>query len=266
MTITAIVKALVSAGASPEQIAAAVEAAEAASIAADEERRRKARDKKRGQRLSRGQMGTNGDDGGQTGTTPDKERSPTPPKEINPSPSEAKASSGVARTPADELAQVLDRDHAEAVVAHRKAMGKKLTPHAAKLLAGKFAQVSDPNAGADTMIANGWQGFEPAWMARQTGPPRGRSQNGFAAVALETMQEIFDEQSRQGHHNGHASAAGPDAGTVPPDRGADQRGNEGGRQDGSAARQEHFARGQAGHAGPVIDLEVEPRPARSQGH
>ncbi len=101
MTITAIVKALVKTGATPEQICAAVEAAESASIAAAEERRKKARDKKRSQRMSRGQSGTDGDSEGQTPPLPDKERSPLhPPKEINPSPpplSEAIASSSEPR-------------------------------------------------------------------------------------------------------------------------------------------------------------------------
>lgn len=265
MKITAAMLAEFAAlGLSPEQMAGVSAVMERA----DDERRGKERDKKRRQRMSRDVPGTIGDNGGQTGTDPSpKERSPTPPKEITPTaPSEAKASSGATRTPADELAAVLDREHAEAVVAHRKAMRKPLTPHAAKLLAGKFAKDPDPNAGADAMIAGGWQGYEPEWRHRSTGPPRGRSQNGYAAVALETMQEILDEQSRQGHHNGHAAPGGPDAGAAPQDRGDDQRRHDGRRPDGSSTRQEPLGGGPARHGGPVIDLEVVPRPARPAGY
>lgn len=78
-----------------------------------------------------------------------------------------------ARTPRDELATVLDSEHVEAVIEHRKKKRCPLTAHAAKLLAAKFAKWTDPNAAADAMIANGWQGFEVEWMKNRTGagPP-----------------------------------------------------------------------------------------------
>jgi hypothetical protein len=77
-------------------------------------------------------------------------------------------------SPREELETVLDRPHAEAVVEHRQRLRKPLTPHAARLLAAKLARAPDPNAAADTMIANGWQGFEPEWLLNRTrahGPP-----------------------------------------------------------------------------------------------
>ena len=189
-----------------------------------------------------------------------KERSPTPPKEITPSlSSEAIASSDSKRTPTDELATVLDRAHAEAVVAHRKAMRKPLTPHAARLLAEKFAKAADPNAGADTMIASGWQGFEPAWMARATGPPGGRSQNGAAAATLTILKELADERSN--HHQAERAADRTDSGTTPDAFSVDQWRDSGRRPDGSSPRQAE-QRGRApSHAGPVIDLEAVPRRA-----
>lgn len=64
----------------------------------------------------------------------------------------------------EELETVLDAERASAVVDHRKRLRKPLTAHAAKLLAEKLKQCADPNFAADTMIANGWQGFEPEWM------------------------------------------------------------------------------------------------------
>jgi len=95
MSLAAIVRALAAAGATPDQIAAAVEAAEASMIAAHDARRVKARDKKRRQRLSPSVPGTTGDNEGQS---PLKEIPPTPPKENNPPTlSEANASSSEPR-------------------------------------------------------------------------------------------------------------------------------------------------------------------------
>lgn len=67
-------------------------------------------------------------------------------------------------SPLFELAKVLDGERAKAVVDHRQKLKKPLTAHAAKLLAAKFAACPDPNAAADTMIGNGWQGFDPKWL------------------------------------------------------------------------------------------------------
>ena len=80
----------------------------------------------------------------------------------------------VALTAREELLRVLDEKRADAVIDHRKAKKAKLTPHAAKLLADKFAKCPDPNAAADAMIASGWQGFEPEWLENRTrGSPDG---------------------------------------------------------------------------------------------
>lgn len=75
-------------------------------------------------------------------------------------------------TPLSELETVLDADRAKAVVDHRSRLRKPLTAHAAKLLAGKFANAPDPNEAADMMVANGWQGFELAWLENRSTPQR----------------------------------------------------------------------------------------------
>lgn len=78
-------------------------------------------------------------------------------------------------TAIEELQQTLDLARSRAVVEHRKKIRKPLTPYGARKLAAKFALATDPNAAADAMIANGWQGFEPEWLlnrsARGHGPP-----------------------------------------------------------------------------------------------
>lgn len=67
-----------------------------------------------------------------------------------------------------ELLTVLDEEHAVGVIEHRKALRRPLTGYAARLLARQFAKCMDPNAGADAMILNGWQGFEPEWLERRS--------------------------------------------------------------------------------------------------
>lgn len=97
----------------------------------------------------------------------DKNPPPHPPKKLNPSPLTPQQS------PREALLAVLDDERAGAVIEHRQRIRKPLTAHAAKLLAGKLAQAADPNSAADTMIANGWQGFEPAWLENRQHQARG---------------------------------------------------------------------------------------------
>ncbi|MBV8474539.1 MAG: hypothetical protein JO107_10310 [Hyphomicrobiales bacterium] len=63
------------------------------------------------------------------------------------------------------LESVLDADVAAAVVEHRQAKRAKLTAFAATELVKAFQAWGDPNAAAREMIARGWQGFKPEWMA-----------------------------------------------------------------------------------------------------
>lgn len=95
----------------------------------------------------------------------------------------------------DELVKVLDREHANAVIAHRKHFKGKFTPYAAKLLAAKLAKCPDPNAAAETMIANGWQGFEPDWIAgrqqsRASPAPKASSSSALADSAARLAQSM----------------------------------------------------------------------------
>jgi len=91
---------------------------------------------------------------------------------------------------------MLTPDRAEAVVAHRSKLRKPLTVHAARLLAKQFAKAGDPNEAADTMIARGWQGYEPAWAngQRQNGPPGGSRKGTGFLDGLAELERIFPDE------------------------------------------------------------------------
>jgi uncharacterized protein YdaU (DUF1376 family) len=109
----------------------------------------------------------------------------------------------------NELRKVLDEDRARAIVEHRKGFKAKFTAYAARLLAGKFAKCPDPNAAADTMIANGWQGFEVDWMERHT------NRDGRLGRAQQKPSERYDPfkalaQEMQDEQNGRDSSSSGD--------------------------------------------------------
>lgn len=88
-------------------------------------------------------------------------------------------------TPTEELQAVLDLEHAEAIVDHRRAKRSKLTAFAARLLAREFAKCPDPNFAAEQMILRGWQGFKAEWIPSEPLPPQtGAQANGKQYVAM----------------------------------------------------------------------------------
>lgn len=99
-----------------------------------------------------------------------------------------------------ELMKVVDEDHAQAVIEHRKAIKKPMTVRAAQLLAGKFAKCQNPNAAVDMMISSGWQGFEPEWLEnrksstrREPPPKRGETATDIWADELRERGILRDE-------------------------------------------------------------------------
>lgn len=105
--------------------------------------------------------------------------------------------SDVKRTPRDELSDVLDADRAAAVIDHRQRIRKPLTEHAAKLLAGKFRKCADPNAAADAMIANGWQGFEPEWLERRQQSARQPQAPPRKSAFQQHQDDIYQQLKRE---------------------------------------------------------------------
>lgn len=118
-------------------------------------------------------------------------------------PAEPKAK--VKKQAADDLIAVvlvdggLSERTARDVIAHRKAKGARLTERAAELLIRKFAACEHgAEFAAETMIAQGWRGFEPAWMARIStrAPPMSQPPKRnpfFKAVEEKNFQGHVDE-------------------------------------------------------------------------
>jgi hypothetical protein len=94
----------------------------------------------------------------------------------------------------EELATVLDAEHVEAIIEHRKNKRSPLTVRAAKLLAREFGACPDANAAADMMILNSWQGFNHNWLnGRANGhhdPPASQA----PAVRIGTAREYIAER------------------------------------------------------------------------
>lgn len=107
-------------------------------------------------------------------------------------------------TPFEELRLILDPIRARAVIDHRQRIRKPLTAYAARLLAGKFKRAPDPNEAADAMICNGWQGFEPEWMERNSrqliDQPKPTLAAGFGKLAAEMREqrELRSGESERG--------------------------------------------------------------------
>ena len=70
-----------------------------------------------------------------------------------------------------ELLKVLDEEHADAVIEHRRVtIRKPFTTFAAKLLANRFAEWGDANEAAEIMIERAWQGFNAEWVRDRPRP------------------------------------------------------------------------------------------------
>lgn len=92
-------------------------------------------------------------------------------------------------TPRDILKECLSEQTASDIIAHRQAKRAKLTTRAARELVKAFNAHGDPEAAAAEMIARGWTGFKPEWMAdKARGSPANNtsSRNGFASLWLKS--------------------------------------------------------------------------------
>lgn len=93
-------------------------------------------------------------------------------------------------TPREILGTVLDDEHAEGVVEHRRVTVKKpLTALAAKILAKEFAKCPDPNAAAEEMILRVWMGFRASWLKPEK--PQRQTLSDINSLPLEQILEQY---------------------------------------------------------------------------
>ena len=197
--ISDIVRALVAAGASPEMILGAVEAAERAQTSKEQERLLKQRERTRRWRGQAQPVTSRDVTEEECDVTQHHVIHRPPPKDKNQTPTVSSLRSDTTpvpkTTPRIELEAILDPEHAAAVIDHRQRLGSGLTAHAAKLLAAEFAKCANPNAAADTMISRGWRGFKPKWLEeRHNGPagPPPKPPTGSAKL-VELLKKPFEE-------------------------------------------------------------------------
>lgn len=159
------------------------EAAEAIEARRANDRERKARQRHVKSREVTGRHVTSGDN-----PSP-KEKSPTPPKEITPSPEPSGSDVSVKRARANDLADFraecadLDAERLDAIVKHRRSKGGQLTGHAARLFRRDAEACGFTLAEAvDTCISRNWITVKPEYLrdrhrgsAPATAPPRDRT-------------------------------------------------------------------------------------------
>lgn len=88
---------------------------------------------------------------------------------------------------------VLDEERAQALLDHRlKHKKSTLTVYAAKLLAGKIGQCSDPAAATDEMILRGWVAVKPEWLEQKKPSQAYRTNLASAQADIEDM--LFGRQ------------------------------------------------------------------------
>jgi len=214
MSLAATVDAMAEAGCTPQQIAAVVRAHCAAEDEKTAQRRAKDADRQRKSREARDAMSrdvtvTSCDTIGHPVTECDEAPAYSnnharadgnrdlPSEDIS-----LKTNSfGISKKPeaiVEILSAVVPEETARELIAHRRAIKSPLTAGAAKGLAKNLASYSDPKAGAEAMMANGWRGFKPEWMDNQArAGPRQERMNGPTAMMLEIMEKKREQRSEE---------------------------------------------------------------------
>ncbi len=95
--------------------------------------------------------------------------------------------------PRDALISILGDELASAVIEHRQRISKPLTFRAAEMLARQFEKYHDPPAGAEAMLARGWQGFKAEWM--DSDQRRGRGKDNGRDEYLRQVARRLDERA-----------------------------------------------------------------------
>ncbi len=96
------------------------------------------------------------------------------------------------KSPASVLSPLLGNELAAEVVEHRQRLRKPMTVKAAELLLREFEKCTEPIAGAEMMIARGWQGFNAQWMENDVAKQRTNGRD-----ELTNLMRIADDTDRR---------------------------------------------------------------------
>lgn len=93
------------------------------------------------------------------------------------------------QNPQEILETCLSAETAHDLIAHRKALKKPMTVGAAKALAKSMTEFGDAELVAQTIMARGWTGFKPEWMANaRAGPGPHRNGNNGYSIMFEAVE------------------------------------------------------------------------------
>lgn len=192
MKITAIVSALVDAGATPQMILAAVQSAEEQKDAAADASREKARARVAKWRSNHVGNVTERSETSRNGL---RAHSETKPKDIDNSKKQTHSADVLAFKAA--FAGVCDEGRVEAIIKHRRTKRGQITGHSAALFIAdaKAAGLSIPDA-IDTCISRNWITVKADWLApNQRGSPSAASQQ------APSMSQLFQAIRDTPHEN-----------------------------------------------------------------
>jgi hypothetical protein len=103
------------------------------------------------------------------------------------------------------LLTVMDQEHADGLVAHRKSLRKPLTLFAAQMLIKEYKRFGDANLAVEEQVLRGWVGFKSEWVQKTGNAVRTLTR--AEHMQEELRQRILNEQHEQNAARGFDLAA-----------------------------------------------------------
>jgi hypothetical protein len=192
VNLSELIRKMAEAGANAEVIALAVEAIEQRDVKESERKAKRAAQKAK-ERDNKATVARHSSDIDATVADLSLETPPPFPPKDNIKPP-------YTPNPVKILREAVCETTAQDLVAHRKAKKSPLTAGAAKGLVRAFLAFGDPEAAAAAMMAQGWTGFKPEWMAATTsraGPAKAGNPQEIKNPYLRAAQKLDQEYAEQ---------------------------------------------------------------------
>lgn len=95
------------------------------------------------------------------------------------------------------LSPILGAELATAIILHRKAIRKPLTPYAAQLQVKEYVKTGDPVAAAEMQLLHGWQAIKADWYHNQVAKDRKTAQAVAPAFNYASRDEYLAAERRR---------------------------------------------------------------------